>query len=340
MAGRTGTRESVVGPAVSVVVPTRGDVPGLATAVRGALRQPCDLEVIVVAEPGTEEPAARLVRSLGDPRVRLVASEGARGVAGARNLGSEHATGPIVAFLDEIDVWFGRKLEVQLAALEATGSSWGYGGALLVSAARTLEALMPAPSATVAVERLPFVNVVPGGGSNVVVTRDALQAVGGFDPTVPELEDWDLWIRLAQHDRPAVVDATVVACRHGHPMSHGRLAELLSSARVLDDRYRSLRGGRPLDSADLHRWLCHDALRFGPRSVALRLALGSVRQRHPGATGLTLRSLLPVRRRPPVRSLDEVTRAIDRRFPPRVVPWPDGTEAELASLLAAGEPGP
>jgi hypothetical protein len=120
-------------------------------------------------------------------------------------------------------------------------------------------------------------------------------------------------------------------------MSHGRLTELLASARVLDDRYRSMRAGRPLDWADLHRWLCHDALRFGPRSVALRLALGSVRARHGGAGDLALRSLLPVRRRPPVRSPDEVTRAIDRRFPPRVVSWPPGTEAELTSLLASGE---
>jgi glycosyltransferase involved in cell wall biosynthesis len=327
----------VVGPAVSVVLPTRGDAAVVVSAVRSVLRQVVDVEIILVPGLGTGDRIARLVRSWDDPRVRVVSSEAADGVAAARNLGADHAKGRVLAFLDETDVFLEHKLEAQLAALEATGSCWSYGSALLFSADRILEALLPAPPASAAVERLPFVNAVPGGGSNVIVTRDALQAVGGFDPAVPQLDDWDLWIRLAQLDRPAVVDATVVACRHGNPMTHGRLTELLSSAEVLDDRYRSLRAGRSLDWADLHRWLCHDALRFGPRSVALRLALGSVRERHVGAKDLALRSLLPVRRRPPVRSLDEVTRVLDRRFPPRVVRWPDGTEAELASLLAAGE---
>jgi glycosyltransferase involved in cell wall biosynthesis len=327
----------VVGLHVSVVVPSRGDAVSLVTAVRSVLRQRCDLEVLVVLETGHDDSVARLVRAWGEPRVRLLSPDAPVGVAVARNLGADQARGRVIAFLDASDVWFGRKLELQLAALEASGSSWSFGSALLFSAGRTLEALLPAPSATAAVERLPFVNAVPGGGSNVVVTRGALKAVGGFDPAVPQLEDWDLWIRLARHDVPAVVDQTIVASRHGAPSNHATLTELLSSAHTLDDRYRPLRGGRSLDWADLHRWLCHDALRFGPRSVALRLALGSLRRRHAGWADLASRSLLPVRRRPPVSSPDEVTRLMDRRFPPRVVPWPAGTETELASLLAAGE---
>jgi glycosyltransferase involved in cell wall biosynthesis len=327
---------AVVGPAVSVVIPTRGDAAVLVSAVRSVLRQACDVEILLVPQDGAEDPTARLIREWDEPRVRLVAQEVAGGVAAARNLGVKHAAGPRLAFLDETDVWLRVKLAAQLAALEATGSSWSYGGALLFSAPRILEATIPAPPATEALDRLPYANVVPGGGSNVLVTRDALEVVGGFDPSVPHLEDWDLWVRLAQHEPPAVVGATVVACRHGS-MSHGGLGELLSSARVLDDRYRPLRGGQSHDGADLHRWLCHDALRFGPRSVALRLAFESVRQRHVGGVDLVLRSLLPVRRRPPVGSLDEVLGPIDRRFPPRIVSWPAGAEAELASLLAAGE---
>jgi hypothetical protein len=328
---------AVVGPAVSVIIPTRGDAAVLVSAVRSVLRQACDVEIILVPRAGTWESTCRLVRAWDEPRVHLVTREAAGGVAGARNLGVQHATGRLVAFLDETDVWFGNKLTTQLAALDATGSAWSYGSALLFSAGPTLEALLPAPAAEDAVDRLPYVNAVPGGGSNVLVTRAAIEVVGGFDPAVPHLEDWDLWVRLAQHDQPAVVDTTVVACRHERSMSHARLGELLASARVLDDRYRPLRGGRSLDWADLHRWLCHDALRFGPRSVALRLALGSLLQQHAGRVDLALRSLLPVRRRPPVGSLDEVVRPIDRRFPPRVVSWPSGTEAELASLLALGE---
>jgi glycosyltransferase involved in cell wall biosynthesis len=325
-----------VGPSVSVVIPSRADARHLRSAVGSALRQSCDLEVLVVLSDPEAATAATLARSWPDPRVRLVVPDGPAGVADARNLGVRHARGGVIAFLDASDVWFANKLELQLAALEAARSSWGFGSALLFSADRTLEALLPAAPPDAVVEQLPSVNTVPGGGSNVIVTRGALEAVGGFDPAVPHLEDWDLWIRLAQHDHPAVIDETVVASRHGAAVGHRELTELLAAAGTLDERYRALRGGRSLDWADLHRWLCHDALRLGPRTVALRLALRALRWRDPGAVDLALRSMLPVRRRPPVRSAEEVNRWIDRRFPPRVVPWPAGTEAELASLLDPG----
>jgi glycosyltransferase involved in cell wall biosynthesis len=326
-----------VGPAVSVVVPTLGDAAVLTGAVRSVLRQTVDVEVVLVTAARSEERTTRLVRSWNDPRVRLTVAPAGASVASARNVGAERARSRVLAFLDDTDRWFGRKLAAQLEAMRATERSWSYGGALLFSEGRTPEALLPAPPAEEVVDRLPYANAVPGGGSNVIVTRDAFEEAEGFDPSVPHLDDWDLWIRLAQRDLPAVTDATVVACRHGGVADHTRLEEILSSARTLDDRYRSLRGGQPLDWADLHRWLCHDALRFGPRSVALRLGLGSLRRRHEGGVDLALRSLLPVRRRPPVGSLDEVSRWIDRRFPPRVVVWPDGSEAELVSLLAVGE---
>lgn len=35
----------------------------------------------------------------------------------------------------------------------------------------------------------------------MVVQRDALAAVGGFDAALPAMQDWDVWLRLARHGR-------------------------------------------------------------------------------------------------------------------------------------------
>ena len=41
-------------------------------------------------------------------------------------------------------------------------------------------------------------NVLPGGGSAVLVSSELLRTAGGFHTDVPGCEDWDLWVRLAR----------------------------------------------------------------------------------------------------------------------------------------------
>lgn len=51
-------------------------------------------------------------------------------------------------------------------------------------------------------------NVVPLPAS--VVRRNALDEVGGFDPVLPRLQDWDLFLGLSQQYRFAFVDRVVL----------------------------------------------------------------------------------------------------------------------------------
>jgi hypothetical protein len=44
-------------------------------------------------------------------------------------------------------------------------------------------------------------NVIPGGGSGVVADSTLVREAGGFDESLSNAEDWDLWIRLAQRAR-------------------------------------------------------------------------------------------------------------------------------------------
>ncbi|GGM65051.1 glycosyltransferase involved in cell wall biosynthesis [Halarchaeum rubridurum] len=204
-------------PRVSVVVPAyrRADV--LPRAIDSALAQTVgDLEVVVV-DDGSPDDTEAVVRAYDDPRVRYVAHGTNRGVSAARNTGIEHARGAYVAFLDSDDEWLPRKLERQLAALDAKGAGWvgvycdyatvggGLGARLaaLVSE-RVFHAGAPREGGRELAESLLTMRVFMGPGSTLLVARDALDGLA-FDEGLSIYEDWDLVLRLLARGKLAHV---------------------------------------------------------------------------------------------------------------------------------------
>jgi len=194
---------------VSVVIPAHDGLPDVLEAAGSALAQTrAPLEVIVVddrSRDGTGDAVERVfgARAPGEPAVRVL--RGAFGGAGAaRNAGWRAARGAWIAFLDADDLWFDGKLATAADALAAApAAAWFFSD----GAFRTLEgetrlswletyAELPEHWSGQPVAELIEVNFVLT--SSVVVRREALEAVGGFDPALSHAEDVDLWIRLAR----------------------------------------------------------------------------------------------------------------------------------------------
>jgi glycosyltransferase involved in cell wall biosynthesis len=92
---------------VSIVIPAHNEGDNLVDTVSCVLRNSLgdgigDLDVIVVDDGSTDASVARTVAAHGNGRLRVVASESGEslGIARARNLGAEHATGDVIVFLD------------------------------------------------------------------------------------------------------------------------------------------------------------------------------------------------------------------------------------------------
>lgn len=102
-----GSRPAAV---VSVVIPTVGRAT-LERAVSSALAQGLDVEVLVVNDSGSP------LRSV--PGARIVDTAGRTGAANARNLGMAAATAPLIAFLDDDDLWLPGHLASAVALLQA-----------------------------------------------------------------------------------------------------------------------------------------------------------------------------------------------------------------------------
>jgi glycosyltransferase involved in cell wall biosynthesis len=247
-------------PDVSVVVPTHNRRRLLGEALRSALAQRGVGVEVVVVDDGSTDGTEEAVAALGDRRVRLLRHERPRGVATARNLGAAAAHAGWVAFLDDDDLWAPDKLARQLAAT-GTEEGWAYAGAVEVDLDGRLLGGSPPPPPDVLLAELTRRNPMPAGSSNVMVRARLLAEVGGFDPGLRHLADWDLWLRLARCGRPAWVVAPLVAYRIHPTQATMNTTGMVAEARVLAARHGA-------DPGAIHRWAAWSQLRAGRRWAA------------------------------------------------------------------------
>jgi glycosyltransferase involved in cell wall biosynthesis len=283
---------------VSVVIPTRSRWHLLSTAALPAAleQQGVRHEVIVVDDGSTDETPARLAE-IDEPRLVVVRHDTSRGVARARNAGIAAARGRWVSFLDDDDVWAPSKLEAQLAAAEAESATFAYaGGAGLDAAHAFLFGVAPPDPATVTRELLRW-NVIWCGCSNVVARTDVVRRLGGFDPELFQLADWDLWIRLALEGRAAAAREILVGyVMHDESMlltdRRDVFAELDYLAEKHGDAFADY--GVELDRALFSRWVARGHRLAGRRMrAALTYTRGAVRHHDAGALLRAVGSFVP-----------------------------------------------
>lgn len=269
-------------PTVTVVIPTRDRV-GLLTsyALPSALSQENVRLEVVVVDDGSADGTASAIEAIGDERLSVLRHERSRGVSAARNTGIEAARGDWIAFLDDDDLWSPRKLRSQLDAAEAAGARWVYAASFVVDEQTHPLYAHPVPAATSIRAALEHGNVVPAGPSNVMARADLMREVGAFDETLAQGEDWDVWLRLAKTEQPAVCDEVLVAT-----LSHGERSIHRYSTDVLDHVFRMLRKHRPLTRSDklgATEWLAGQHRQAGHRlrASAMHLRAG-ILYRSPG----------------------------------------------------------
>jgi glycosyltransferase involved in cell wall biosynthesis len=193
-------------PLVSVVIPTKDRPVFLARALRSALSQSVEDVEIIVVDDGPSQQTADVVDSFVARRasIHLVQTTGGVGGAEARNVGVAHATGQWIAFLDDDDYWHEQKLERQLDALKqsngSVASATGYRIMYPLSISRVV-----LPPLLADYRRTLLRGNVLGGASVCMCTAEAFDRIGGFDRTLPSGQDWDLWLRLSEVGRIAIV---------------------------------------------------------------------------------------------------------------------------------------
>ena len=203
---------------VSVIIPTHCRPDLLPRAVESARHAGTDVEIIVVDDASTDA-TAQVCHSLEN--IRYVRVERNQGVAAARNVGIFVSTAAYIAFLDDDDLRLPGSLDLQLAALERNPDAGFVCGAMIMANQdyqATGEVIRPRhPGGDVFWELLELdFPVMP---LCTLIRKECFQRIGLLNRRVNSIDDWDLFIRIAELYQVVVIDEPVGIYRQPTPSS-------------------------------------------------------------------------------------------------------------------------
>lgn len=203
-------------PKASIIITTHNRPHLLARAINSARASGRDVEVVVVDDASSDE-TAKLCRGISG--INYVRVERNQGVAGARNVGLVASRGEYITFLDDDDVRLRDSVDLQTQILEAhPEAGLNYGQAIPEdSDGRQLEAYPTScPQGDILWELLTH-NFIPCGAA--VFRRACLSRIGLLDDSISGIDDWDLWVRIAEVFSIVAINAPVMVWRQSTPTS-------------------------------------------------------------------------------------------------------------------------
>lgn len=216
---------------VSIVIPTRNRAELLPATLASAFAATTDPEVIVVDDASTDDTEA-VCRAASE--VTYIRMRSRRGTSAARNEAIARSRSEFIAFLDDDDLRLPGSIDRQIAILErAADSALISGRAFLGDPAHSLATGWVVPSQGHEGDVFSYLlesNYI--ATSTVVARRSALLEAGLFDPELDVLEDYDLWIRLAEMFRFEFLNEPVAVYR-----KRGDFSGQKTSDRAVHDRF-------------------------------------------------------------------------------------------------------
>jgi glycosyltransferase involved in cell wall biosynthesis len=188
-------------PLVTVVIATYNRSLLVMEAIASVSAQTYTRWELIVADDGSDDDTVERIRTMSDPRIRVLALPHSGNIATVRNAGAAAGSGEWIAFLDSDDLWIPQKLEIQVDLLKKENKRWIYGGYELIDSAGQIvpvKAGIYRPfSGWIAKELLSTEASVNMG--TLMIERTLFNELEGFDtePLINYREDYEFVLRLA-----------------------------------------------------------------------------------------------------------------------------------------------
>jgi glycosyltransferase involved in cell wall biosynthesis len=213
---------------VSVVIPAYNAGQFIEETISSVKSQSMSVQEIIVVDDGSNDDTVSVARKSG---ARVIEQRNL-GVSVARNNGIEHARSPWIALLDADDIWQADKLERQWVALnEAPDASFSFSdfSQFDENGIRNQSVLREVHTQFASVRRKPVGNgafVLDGATlrtallvqnviqpSALLVRRQALLDLNGFDKNLLACQDYDFVLRLTRDHVGVYIDKPLVRYR-------------------------------------------------------------------------------------------------------------------------------
>lgn len=229
---------------VSVIIPTYNAEKYIGATIASLVKQGKQLFEIIVVDDGSSDATCEIIEALAqnESRIKLNRCCNNQGVSTARNIGINLAQADWVLFFDSDDLAEEQLLTKEFEWIEKLKQQ-GFDPVLIHTAYQQIDEagsiisnvirwkqVLPEEIFGYLLLRNPIVAT-----SGVLVRRDVLNSVGGFDEQLHYSEDWDLWLRLAEQGGFGYVDEPLVLVRrHNHNVSKSVAAMLAGERGVLE----------------------------------------------------------------------------------------------------------
>ncbi len=212
-------------PLVSVAMVTRNVERFLPEAIESILNQTVKNLELVIVDFGSTDTTKSIIANFEstDPRIKFHEIPSCT-LSEARNASCLRSTSPYIALMDADDIAFPDRLACQLEFVEKHPQVGVFGGATeLIDHAGHVMGTQYYPSGDVEIrESLRTLyssassTVWPFCQPTAMIRRATFEAVGGFRKPFQSAEDYDLWLRIAEHSQLANLPRILLRYRR-HP---------------------------------------------------------------------------------------------------------------------------
>ncbi|MET7732935.1 glycosyltransferase family A protein [Streptomyces sp. NPDC005402] len=251
--------------AIDVICPAWNRSEAIRPTVDSVLAQTFDDWRLIVVSDGCTDDTDDVVRSYDDERIQLIRTERHGHPGGPRNIGLAASTAPAVAYLDSDDQWLPEHLAVLRREFD--------GGARLVATAsigmnaRGEEEYRSHPLNGLWHPELQLLWPLYEP-SRVGHVRGLVENIGGWTDDPTGMEDWDLWLRLADagerfttvSDRTVVMFLSDTSRRRTMTVSHRLTLGTLPDEAACDRLTEAIRA--PEVQEELRSCFAEEMLRF------------------------------------------------------------------------------
>jgi glycosyltransferase involved in cell wall biosynthesis len=208
-------------PLVSVIIPAYNAERFVAKTLESVINQTYKNIEVLVVDDGSSDRTAEIVNQISQNDSRIVLLRQSNlGVAAARNLAIQKAKGEFIAPIDADDIWYPTKLEKQVCCFLHAPVSVGlvYAWSADIDEAGWQTGEYRASLLEGSVFRTLLCHYFLGNASSTLIRRTCLERVGGYNSTFKQknaqgCEDWDLYLRIAEHYQFRVVPECLVGYR-------------------------------------------------------------------------------------------------------------------------------
>lgn len=199
---------------VSVIIPMYNACSTIIDCIESVINQNYSYYEVIIIDDGSTDESYKIVEDYIQQKklnhkIILVKQKNS-GPSKARNKGIQLSTGKYIAFLDSDDIWMHNKLIKQISIMENDSdiklSGTSVKGKLIKDKRNIIE---------ITFKKLLYRNyfMTP----TVIVKKEVLDLVGGFDEKKKYSEDYDLWLKIASENKVVLLNEELCICGGGKP---------------------------------------------------------------------------------------------------------------------------